>query len=202
MEKTQGAFLMALPPMLDSFQNALTALQRLLAHFDNQGTIIGGIAVSLLAEPRFTADADAVILASTDDLPRLIRLARQEGLVPRVDDAEQFARRSRVLLLRHTESEIDVDLSLGVLPFEVEMVERSKLHQADSLQIRLPTPEDLIIMKAVAHRPKDAIDIEAIIKSYPQLDKKRIEFWVQQFADILERPELWTDVARLLRKAK
>ncbi len=193
---------MALPPMLDSFQNALTALQRLLAHFDNQGTIIGGIAVSLLAEPRFTADADAVILASTDDLPRLIRLARQEGLVPRVDDAEQFARRSRVLLLRHTESEIDVDLSLGVLPFEVEMVERSKLHQADSLQIRLPTPEDLIIMKAVAHRPKDAIDIEAIIKSYPQLDKKRIEFWVQQFADILERPELWTDVARLLRKAK
>jgi len=193
---------MALPPMLDSFQNALTALQRLLAHFDNQGTIIGGIAVSLLAEPRFTADADAVILVSTDDLPRLIRLARQEGLVPRVDDAEQFARRSRVLLLRHTESEIDVDLSLGVLPFEVEMVERSKLHQADSLQIRLPTPEDLIIMKAVAHRPKDAIDIEAIIKSYPQLDKKRIEFWVQQFADILERPELWTDVARLLRKAK
>jgi len=188
--------------MLDSFQNALTALQRLLAHFDNQGTIIGGIAVSLLAEPRFTADADAVILASTDDLPRLIRLARQEGLVPRVDDAEQFARRSRVLLLRHTESEIDVDLSLGVLPFEVEMVERSKLHQADSLQIRLPTPEDLIIMKAVAHRPKDAIDIEAIIKSYPQLDKKRIEFWVQQFADILERPELWTDVARLLRKTK
>lgn len=193
---------MALPPMLDSFQNALTALQRLLAHFDNQGTIIGGIAVSLLAEPRFTADADAVILVSTDDLPRLIRLARQEGLVPRVDDAEQFARRSRVLLLRHTESEIDVDLSLGVLPFEVEMVERSKLHQADSLQIRLPTPEDLIIMKAVAHRPKDAIDIEAIIKSYPQLDKKRIEFWVQQFADILERPELWTDVARLLRKTK
>ena len=193
---------MALPPLIDPFQNALAALQRLLVHFDNQGTIIGGIAVSLLAEPRFTADADAVILASTDDLPRLIRLARQEGLVPRRDDAEQFARRSRVLLLRHTESEIDVDLSLGVLPFEVEMVERSKLHQADSLQIRLPTPEDLIIMKAVAHRPKDTIDIEAIIKSYPKLDKKRIEFWVQQFADILERPELWTDVARLLRKTK
>ena len=191
---------MALPPLIDPFQNALAALQRLLVHFDNQGTIIGGIAVSLLAEPRFTADADAVILASTDDLPRLIRLARQEGLVPRRDDAEQFARRSRVLLLRHTESEIDVDLSLGVLPFEVEMVERSKLHQADSLQIRLPTPEDLIIMKAVAHRPKDTIDIEAIIKSYPKLDKKRIEFWVQQFADILERPELWTDVAQLYAK--
>lgn len=89
-----------------------------------------------------------------------------------------------------------------MLPFEVEMVERSKLHQVDSLQIRLPTPEDLIIMKAIAHRPKDMTDIEAIIISHPKLDQKRIEFWVEQFAEVLETPELWTDVARLLRKAK
>jgi hypothetical protein len=76
MEKTQGAFLIGLPPLLDPFQNALAALQRLLVHFDNQGAIIGGIVVSLLAEPRFTADADAVILASTDDLSRLISISK------------------------------------------------------------------------------------------------------------------------------
>jgi len=40
----------------------LIAIQRLLAHFDNQGVIIGGIAASLLGKPRFTADIDAVIL--------------------------------------------------------------------------------------------------------------------------------------------
>ena len=79
----------------------------------------------MLAEPRFTADADAVILLATDDLPRLLDLARQEGLVPRIDQAQQFAQRNQVLLLRHMESEIDVDISLGLLPFEIEMVERS-----------------------------------------------------------------------------
>ena len=54
---------MSLPVLLDSFQSPLGAVQRLLDHFNNQGVIIGGIAVSLLAEPRFTADADAMHIA-------------------------------------------------------------------------------------------------------------------------------------------
>ena len=37
-------------------------------------------------------------------------------------------------------------------------------------------PEDLIIMKAIAHRPKDMLDIESIITSHPKLDRKRIQF--------------------------
>ena len=48
-------------------------------------------------------------------------------------------------------------LALGLLPFEVEAVERSEAHQAGALRVRLPTPEDLIILKAVAHRPKDML---------------------------------------------
>ena len=69
-------------------------------------------------------------------------------------------------------------------------------------RIRLPTPEDLIILKAVAHRPKDMGDIEAVIAVQEHLDTKRIAFWVRQFAELLETPELWTDLEKLLRKAK
>ncbi len=50
--------LTGLAPLLEP----LAALQRLLTQFDNQGVIIGGIAASLLGQPRFTADLDAVIL--------------------------------------------------------------------------------------------------------------------------------------------
>jgi hypothetical protein len=53
-----------------------------------------------------TADVDAVILLSVDDLPKLMAAALQEGLAPRIADAEHFARRHRVLLLRHPESGI------------------------------------------------------------------------------------------------
>jgi hypothetical protein len=129
----------------------------------------------------------------------LIALAQVEGLKPRLADAVDFARRSRVVLLTHEESGIDVDISLGLLPFEIEAVERSQEYQTGSLIIRLPTPEDLIILKAVAHRPKDMLDIQAVIAAQPQLDTERIAFWVRQFADLLETPEIWTDVARLLK---
>ncbi len=129
----------------------------------------------------------------------MIALAQVEGLKPRLADAVDFARRSRVVLLTHEESGIDVDISLGLLPFEIEAVERSQEYQTGSLIIRLPTPEDLIILKAVAHRPKDMLDIQAVIAAQPQLDTERIAFWVRQFADLLETPEIWTDVARLLK---
>jgi len=81
-------------------------LQRLLARFG----VLGGIAASLLGKPRLTADVDAMILLSMDDLPDLIEAATRVGSVPRLTDAEDFARRQRFLLLRHQESGINVDI--------------------------------------------------------------------------------------------
>ena len=176
----------------------LAALQRLLARFDDQGIIIGGVAASLLGRPRLTADVDAVILLTVEDLPLLVEAAAQEGLVSRITNAEDFARRHRVLLLRHQESGINVDISLGMLPFEIEAVERSVIHQVGSLAIRLPTPEDLIIFKAVAHRPTDLMDIQALLESHPDLDRERVRRWVREFAQALEMPELWDDIASWL----
>jgi len=178
-----------------SLLEPLAALQKLLARFDNRGIVIGGVAASLLGKPRLTADVDAVMLLSVDDLPRLIQAAGQEGLAPRIPNAEDFAGRHRVLLLRHQASGINVDISLGILPFEIEAVERSTLYQAGPLSIRLPAPEDLIIFKAVAHRPKDLLDISAIISNHPDLDRERVKYWVQEFARVLETPELWDDIA-------
>lgn len=181
-------------PLLPS----LAALQRLLAHFDDRGIVIGGVAASLLGKPRLTAGVDALILLSIEDLPRLMEAATQVRLVPRIANADDFAHRHRVLLLRHQESGINVDISLGILPFEVEAVERSVVYQAGLLAIRLPTPEDLIIFKAVAHRPQDLLDIQAIVESHPVLDRERIRHWVQEFAQALEMPELWDDIAAWL----
>lgn len=169
---------------------------RLLSCFGHKGVVIGGIAVSLLGEARFTEDLDAMVLLSIDEIPHFLAVAKKEGIEPRIPQAEAFARRNRVLLLRHIPSQTDIDVSLGMLPFEEEMVERSVIHEIDkALQIRLPTPEDLIIMKAIAHRPKDLLDIQGIIQSRPDLDRERIQDWVIQFADFLEMPELWEDIA-------
>jgi predicted nucleotidyltransferase len=103
------------------------------------------------------------------------------------------------LLLKHTATETDVDISLGILPFEQEMVERSVVESIGILSIRLPTPEDLIIMKAVAHRPKDLEDIRTIIEKNPLIDVARIKQWVRSFGKALEMPNLWDDIAEMFK---
>jgi predicted nucleotidyltransferase len=176
----------------------LQALQNILSEFDNQGVIIGGIAASLLGTPRYTVDLDAVLLLSIADIPKLLEVASVQGIEPRISDAEVFARKNRVLLLRHIASGTDIDISLGILPFEIELVERSKVVEFGSIKLRLPTPEDLIILKSVAHRPKDLADIQAIATKNLNLDKERIRYWVEQFGEALDLPDLWVDIERRL----
>ncbi len=101
----------------DYFHDPLESLERLLSHFDYQGVIIGGIAVSLLGQARFTEDLDAMILLSIEEIPNFLALAHKEGIEPRITQADDFARRNRVLLLRHIASQTNIDISLGVLPF-------------------------------------------------------------------------------------
>lgn len=188
------------PDQLEPLLDALEAVQNLLSRSGNRGVVIGGAAVSILGRARFTEDVDAMFLLSVKDLSRFLEMAKEEGIKPRIENAVEFARKNRILLLTHTLTDTSIDISLGAMPFEEEMVERSTLHQVDqSLQIRLPTPEDLIIMKAIAHRPKDLEDIRTIADKYPNLDVKRIENWVKAFGEVLETPDLWELVKSLLK---
>jgi Nucleotidyltransferase of unknown function (DUF6036) len=184
---------------VEPFRTAIEAIQRLLAKFDNRGVIIGGIAVGFLGRPRFTEDVDAVFLLSTENIPKFLEAAEAENIRPRIPNAEEFARQNRVLLMQHSPTEINIDISLGALPFEKEMVERGKIHSTMTLSIRLPTPEDLIIMKAIAHRPKDLEDIRTVVDKNPELDVVRIEYWLKQFGEVLEMPSLWDDIKALFK---
>ena len=86
------------------------------------------------------------------------------------------------------------------LPFEAEMVaaQAGVVPVGSACTMRLPTPEDLIIMKAVAHRAKDLEDIQAVAASHSDLDKERIKYWVEQFGEALDLPELWKMISQLL----
>lgn len=182
---------------IEPFRATIEAVQRLLVKSDNRGVIIGGIAVGFLGKPRLTADVDALFLLSVDDIPQFLETARVENIQPRIPNAEEFARKNRVLLLQHSPTHTHIDISLGILPFEEEMVARGIVRSTSTLSIRLPTPEDLIIMKAIAHRPKDLEDIRTIIDKNPILDTDRIKNWVNSFGKILEAPTLWEEIADL-----
>lgn len=185
------------PPELASFLEPLKALQRLLTQTGNQGMIIGGIAASILGRPRLTADLDAVVILSVEKIPELLEQAKNQDIEPRINQVIEFAQKNRVLLLKHIPSSTNIDISLGILPFEVEAVQRSQLVFVATLEIRLPTPEDLIILKGVANRGKDLQDIQGIVAVHPDLDWNRIELWLKDFAIALDAPEIWLDVKKM-----
>jgi len=90
---------MKLDKSLEPFRATIEALQRLLHEFNDRGVIIGGVAVGFLGKPRFTADVDAVFLLSIKDIPQFLKLAQVENISPRIQHAEDFAKKNRVLLL-------------------------------------------------------------------------------------------------------
>ena len=57
----------------------------------------------------------------------------------------------------------------------------------------------MIIMKAIAHRPKDLEDIRTIIDKHTKLDVDRIKKWIKSFAEVLESPNLWIDIEKMFK---
>jgi hypothetical protein len=177
---------------------ALDAVRLLLRHFNDEGMVIGGVAASMLGKPRLTRDIDVTLMLDLADLQVLVLAASAANITPRIADVVEFARMSRVVLLQHEPTGIAIDVSLGAMPFEAEAIARGTVRDLEGVKVRLPTPEDLIVYKAVSHRGQDLQDIYHIIQANPGLDVARIRHWVTQFAAALEMPELWDDIAKWL----
>jgi hypothetical protein len=182
-------------------QSLLRVLASLTEWFKDQHVsyaIIGGAAIGFLGQPRATQDIDAVTWLDLTETAGFIESGARFGFFPRISDPIEFAFKSRVLLLQHIQTKIDVDISLGALPFEQEMIERAIEFTTPELRVQVATPEDLIITKAVAHRKRDLLDIDNLVSVYPNLDLARIRYWVGEFAAVLESPELVSDMEDLL----
>jgi predicted nucleotidyltransferase len=182
---------------IDHLRETIAALMRWIAAERLDATVIGGVAAGLQGQPRLTEDVDVVVFDAQAET--LIASGKRHGFEPRVADAIEFSRRTRVLLMQHR-SGVDVDLSLGALPFEREVIERAQSIDIGGLRISIATPEDLIVMKALARRPQDIADIAGIIEVQPDLDVDRIRHWVREFSAVLEMPEILDDLELLLRR--
>jgi hypothetical protein len=134
--------------------------------------------------------------------PQFLQSAKRFGFVPRLPDPLDFAAESRMLLVQHEPSGIDVDVSLGNLAFEEEAITRAAHVKFAGLTVPLSTPEDLIIMKAVAGREQDLLDISSLVSTYPNLDVHRVQHWVTLFAETLEKPEILADVEERLGRQR
>jgi hypothetical protein len=152
--------------------------------------IIGGAAVQIWGEPRFTKDIDLTVLAPVEHFSETVEKLLTR-LAPRTEDALSFALRSRVLLAE-TSTGYPVDISFGLPGYEEEVIGRAVIQEiAPGKPVRFCSAEDLIIHKSIAGRGQDVMDVENIVARWKtQLDLPYIRYWLKAFADLLETSEV------------
>lgn len=176
--------------MIDLIAEA-AALQEFLEETGWDFYFIGGLAVQVWGQPRLTQDIDLTVFTNLKDEPEYIaRLLDRYS--PKFSDASQFALTNRVLPM-FTKGGIGIDVTLGGLSDDSEALRRSSYQWfTDTVSLRVCSADDLVIMKTVAARPRDWLDIEAVIIKQTNLDWDYIIDTIQSldaYEDISARRE-------------
>lgn len=146
-----------------------SALLRILAQAEIDFVVIGGVAVVVQANPRFTRDLDICYATDTPNLERLgAVLVSLEAKLRGVDDDVAFVpdaralRRTQMLTLSTREGNLDLLVDPAGSPGYAALRRRADVIQLDGTSVRIASVEDLLEMKRAAGRPQDQIDIESL----------------------------------------
>jgi predicted nucleotidyltransferase len=156
------------------------ALRRVVSLLDEAGApcaLIGGLAVSVRLEPRFTRDVDLAVAAATDaDAEALVQRLLTAGCTV-ISTVEQAAvgRLATVRLLTEPVDGPVVDLLFASSGIEAEVVARAeRLEVLEGLEIPVATTPDLIALKLLSRddddRPQDLVDLRGLIAQASDAD--------------------------------
>lgn len=161
--------------------------------------VIGGVAVGILGEPRFTYDLDVDIFLSKDSLPQMFEHARKAGF--RLDETQAISDAKTFGSFRMFRGDVQVDFIIASTPLEDSVLRRCTKMELFEATVSVPTPEDLILLKIIPGRPKDLMDAESIVLRHgPSLDKNYLETWAKKICDEAEDFRIWRDLQSLLKK--
>lgn len=179
--------------------DAAVKVQKFLASNQIDNCVIGGLAVNRWGDPRTTSDVDLTLIVPFGDEKATATTVLQ-AFASRIEAPFEFAIRARILLVVDPDG-VKLDLSLGGLPFELRMLNRSSWWKVDGLEpVRTCSAEDLVITKAFASRPQDWIDVERIvIRQKERLDRSLILSELEPLVSLKEEPEILERLKRLFR---
>jgi predicted nucleotidyltransferase len=169
-------------------QNKIAALARALKSRKIDYMVIGGQAVLMYGEPRFTEDIDITLGVTTDELPTILEVIGELGLRPRVSNVEEFVNRTMVIPCQHPTEDYRVDFAFSFSPYEQQAIQHANYMLIGRTKVKYISIEDLIIHKLVAGRPRDIEDCRSIIAVNPLTDIEYINHWLAEFEFVLEKP--------------
>ena len=158
-----------------------------------QYAIMGGIAVRAHGIPRPTYDVDVTVLIDRSELGTLFAAARElEYEISDEFDKGWVDTVAGMPLVKATTFQngrtYPVDIFLAETEFQKTLVSRRQRENLDALETWLVTPEDLILLKLIANRPRDLADVYDVLTMQVSCDLEYLRSWADKL-DVRSRLE-------------
>lgn len=158
--------------------------------------LFGAQAAIVWGSPRLSADVDVTASLERTDLAGYVEAMRNHGFDVVFGDAD-FVARTRVIPFVHRDSRMPLDIVLSGPGLEEEFLQRAVSVDVAGTTIPVISPEDLIVTKILAGRPKDIEDIRGVIhERKDSLDVARIRAVLR----LLERALTQSDLLPLFER--
>jgi hypothetical protein len=180
------------------FEKLLSGLGKSLEKHGLPYMIIGGQAVLLYGEPRLTRDIDITLGADTDRLDDLLAVVRDLDLKPLPKEIRSFVRETMVLPALEEKTGIRVDFIFSFTPYESKAISRARRVVVMDQEVYFASPEDLIIHKIFAGRPRDMEDVRSVLLKNPGVDLQYIKSRLRDFDQASENQEFLKAFERIL----
>jgi hypothetical protein len=188
--------------------HALLRLAADLRALDARWALVGGMAVSVLTEPRTTKDVDVVIAVPGEpEAERLVLALRFRGYCDYLQQPllqeKGTGRLMGVRLLAPVEAEEDliVDLLFGIAGVEAEIVAAARmLELARGIRVPVARAGHVLALKVLAGRPIDQADAQRLLATLSTEELQR----AKETLDLISRrgfdegKDLFGSLARLM----
>jgi hypothetical protein len=155
--------------LLDGMRQLAEALEGRRINY----ALIGGLAAGYRSRPRFTEDLDLLLQVPQLALPSLLDDLRDRGFTFETDVAvREWTREHMTVLSFHG---VRVDWLKPVLPAYQHVLDRARPEDWLGRPVRIAAAEGLILMKLLAFRTQDQVDVENLLAANQgQLDIEQI----------------------------
>lgn len=163
------------------FEEILSKIGASLKKHNIPYMIIGGQAVLLYGEPRLTRDIDLTLGVNTEYVDELLKVIRELSLKPIPENIKLFVQQTMVLPALEETTGIRVDFIFSFTTYEIEAIKRARKITIMGQEVCFASPEDVIIHKIFAGRPRDIEDVRSIILKNSDMDIQYIRSWLKEF---------------------
>lgn len=147
--------------------------------------LIGGLAVSVHGIPRPTHDLDFTISLDRGRIGALFEAAAELGYTASEEFSNGWVDQVGGMPLVRVRQwlrgrSVDIDIFPAETRLQASLIARRSRLEVDGVPAWVASPEDLILLKLIASRPRDIGDVMDIFLAQGQLDEEYLRKWASE----------------------